>query len=146
MIVLVALLSVAAFLVAFSLSGIVRVALSAVEIARDAVGMMRDDALDDDAREAAVQAASLRLLGVFLSLAVRSVLVRTLQLDGKAATLTRGTELLGSLAELDSMAVMQLLQALEEYFGIDVPDDEISADMFATLGVLADFIESKLAA
>ena len=146
MIVLVALLSVAAFLVAFSLSGIVRVALSAVEIARDAVGMMRDNALDDDAREAAVQAASLRLLGVFLSLAVRSVLVRTLQLDGKAATLTRGTELLGSLAELDSMAVMQLLQALEEYFGIDVPDDEISADMFATLGVLADFIESKLAA
>ena len=55
MIVLVALLSVAAFLVAFSLSGIVRVALSAVEIARDAVGMMRDDALDDDAREAAVR-------------------------------------------------------------------------------------------
>ena len=41
MIVLVALLSVAAFLAAFSLSGIVRVALSAVEIARDAVGMMR---------------------------------------------------------------------------------------------------------
>ena len=78
--------------------------------------------------------------------AVRSVLVRTLQLDGKAATLTRGTELLGSLAELDSMAVMQLLQALEEYFGIDLPDDEISADIFATLGVLADFIESKLAA
>ena len=57
MIVLVALLSVAAFLAAFSLSGIVRVALSAVEIARDAVGMMRDDALDDDAREAAVQGA-----------------------------------------------------------------------------------------
>ena len=50
MIVLVALLSVAAFLVAFSLSGIVRVALSAVEIARDAVSMMRDDALDDHAR------------------------------------------------------------------------------------------------
>jgi hypothetical protein len=67
MIVLVALLSVAAFLVAFSLSGIVRVALSAVEIGRDAVGMMRDEALDDDAREAAVQAASLRLPRVFLS-------------------------------------------------------------------------------
>ena len=78
--------------------------------------------------------------------AVRSILVRTLQLDGKAATLTRGTELLGSLAELDSMAVMQVLQALEEYFGIDVPDDEVSADTFATLGGLADFIESKLAA
>ena len=31
--------------------------------------------------------------------AVRSVLARTLQLDGKAASLTRGTELLGSLEE-----------------------------------------------
>ena len=39
MIVLVALLSVAAFLAAFSLSVIVRVASPAVEIARDAVGM-----------------------------------------------------------------------------------------------------------
>ena len=71
----VALLSVAAFLAAFGLSGIVRVALSAVEIARHAVSVMRDDAFDDDAREAAVQAASLRLLRVFFSIAVRSVLV-----------------------------------------------------------------------
>ena len=71
----VALLSVAAFLAAFGLSGIVRVALSAVEIARHAVSVMRDHAFDDDAREAAVQAASLRLLRVFFSIAVRSVLV-----------------------------------------------------------------------
>jgi acyl carrier protein len=77
--------------------------------------------------------------------AVRSVLARTLQLDGKAATLSRTTELLGSLAELDSMAVVQVLEALEEHFGIEVSDDEVSADTFATLGGLADFIESKLA-
>ena len=76
---------------------------------------------------------------------VRSVLARTLQLDGKAATLSRATELLGSLAELDSMAVVQVLEALEDHFGIAVTDDEVSADTFATLGGLADFIESKLA-
>ena len=105
MIVLVALLSVAAFLVAFSLSGIVRVALSAVEIARDAVGMMCDDALDDDAREAAVQAASLRLLGVFLSLAVRSVLVLLVSVapiwGAEQAGVAEGEDVIGLLSRWD---------------------------------------------
>jgi hypothetical protein len=105
MIVLVALLSVAAFLVAFSLSGIVRVALSAVEIARDAVGMMRDDALDDDAREAAVQAASLRLLGVFLSLAVRSVLVLLISVapiwGAEQAGIAQSVDVIGLLSRWD---------------------------------------------
>ena len=78
--------------------------------------------------------------------AVRSVLARTLQLGGKSASLSRETSLLGSLAELDSMAVVQVLAALEEHFGISVADDEVSADTFATLGGLADFVESKLAA
>jgi len=78
--------------------------------------------------------------------AVRSVLARTLQLGGKSASLSRDTSLLGSLAELDSMAVVQVLAALEEHFGIAVADDEVSADTFATLGGLADFVESKLAA
>ena len=78
--------------------------------------------------------------------AVRSVLARTLQLGGKSSSLVRDTSLLGSLAELDSMAVVQVLAALEEHFGITVADDEVSADTFATLGGLADFVESKLAA
>jgi len=78
--------------------------------------------------------------------AVRSVLARTLQLGGKSASLSRETSLLGSLAELDSMAVVQVLAALEEHFGIIVADDEVSADTFATLGGLADFVEGKLAA
>ena len=78
--------------------------------------------------------------------AVRSVLARTLQLGGKSASLSRETSLLGSLAELDSMAVVQVLAALEEHFGIFVADDEVSADTFATLGGLADSVEGKLAA
>jgi acyl carrier protein len=78
--------------------------------------------------------------------AVRSVLARTLQLGGKSASLSRETSLLGSLAELDSMAVVQVLAAIEEHFGISVADDEVNADTFATLGGLADFVESKLAA
>lgn len=59
--------------------------------------------------------------------------------------LTEDTQLLGSLPELDSMAVANLILALEQQFGIEVRDDEISACHFATVGSLAGFVESKLA-
>jgi acyl carrier protein len=58
--------------------------------------------------------------------------------------LTADTPLLGSLPELDSMAVVNVLLALEEHFEITVHDDEINARHFATVGTLAGFVESKL--
>jgi len=59
--------------------------------------------------------------------------------------LTRETQLLGSLPELDSMAVANLLLALEEHYGFEIEDDEISAQHFATVDSLSMFVESKLA-
>ena len=38
------------------------------------------------------------------------------------------------------MAVVSLLAALEEHFGITVNDDDISARTFETLGTLAEFV------
>ena len=61
------------------------------------------------------------------------------------APLDADTALLGSLPELDSMAVVNLLLALEERFGFTVDDDEISARHFATVGTLSDFVRAKLA-
>ena len=61
------------------------------------------------------------------------------------APLDAETALLGSLPELDSMAVVNLLLALEERFGITVYDDEISARHFATVGTLSAFVRAKLA-
>lgn len=61
------------------------------------------------------------------------------------APMDADTALLGSLPELDSMAVVNLLLALEEHFGITVHDDEIGARHFATVGTLADFVQAKLA-
>lgn len=77
---------------------------------------------------------------------VRSVLRDTLQLGARGDKLTRSTALLGSLPELDSMAVITVIGALEERFGISVDDDDISAETFATLGSLADFVDQKLSA
>jgi acyl carrier protein len=77
---------------------------------------------------------------------VKAVLRDVLQLGPRADRLTRATQLLGSLPELDSMAVVTVITALEERFGLTVEDDEISAETFATVGALADFVESKLSA
>ena len=74
------------------------------------------------------------------------LLGRVLQLEDKSRSLTRDSALLGTIPEIDSMAVVHVLTALEEHFGIVVSDDEVSAETFATLGTLADFVESKLAA
>lgn len=73
---------------------------------------------------------------------VCDILRSTLGLGG--VRLTADTPLLGSLPELDSMAVVNVLLALEEHLDIAVHDDEINARHFATIGTLAGFVESKL--
>ncbi|MFT5720523.1 MAG: acyl carrier protein [Motiliproteus sp.] len=57
---------------------------------------------------------------------------------------SRATQLLGAIPELDSMAIVILLGNLEEHFDIEFSDDEISAEMFETIGSLQDFLQSKL--
>lgn len=76
---------------------------------------------------------------------VRRILRETLMLGAKADLLTADSRLLGELPEFDSMAVVSVLTALEEELGITVEDDELSADVFATVGSLADFVSAKLA-
>lgn len=77
---------------------------------------------------------------------VKTILGDVLSLGPAAQALTRDSALLGSIPELDSMAVVQLLTALEEHYGITIEDDDISAHTFATVGSLADFISDKMAA
>lgn len=54
------------------------------------------------------------------------------------------TPLLGSLPELDSMAVVAILTALEERLGITVDDDAIDGATFATVGSLVAFVREAL--
>lgn len=75
---------------------------------------------------------------------VKNLLGRSLQLGTRAEALSATSALLGALPELDSMAVVVILTALEEHYGFVIDDDEISADTFATLGSLADFVAQKL--
>ena len=75
---------------------------------------------------------------------VKTILANVLQLGPRAAMMSASTPLLGAIPELDSMAVVNLVAALEEQFGIRVDDDEMQASTFQTLGSLALYVEQKL--
>jgi acyl carrier protein len=74
---------------------------------------------------------------------VKNLLIDVLNLGPAGQALTANSPLLGSLPELDSMAVVTLIGAMEEHFGIMVDDDDISASTFATLGSLAGFVAER---
>ena len=75
---------------------------------------------------------------------LKNILSEILSLGDRTGRFTDGTELLGSLPELDSMAVVSVITTIEERFGVAIGDDEISAQTFATFGSLRAFVEQKL--
>lgn len=75
---------------------------------------------------------------------VLAILDEVLSLGGRATDFNPDTPLLGALPELDSMAVVGVINMLEERFGCTVEDDEIDGSSFATVGSLVAFVESKL--
>jgi acyl carrier protein len=76
--------------------------------------------------------------------AVKAVLVETLGLEHRANGLDATTPLFGALPELDSMAVTELVLALEDQFGITVDGEDLTADVFETPASLTAFVEGKL--
>jgi acyl carrier protein len=76
--------------------------------------------------------------------AVKAVIVDVLGLEDRADELGAATPLLGSIPELDSMAVAELIVELERQFDIIVDDGDITAETFETLGSLAAFVDVKL--
>ena len=71
---------------------------------------------------------------------VLSLLDEVLSLDGRALAFVADTPLLGDLPELDSMAVIAVIQEIEARFGIEVPDDEVDGNSFATVGTVVEFV------
>ncbi len=76
---------------------------------------------------------------------IREILRETLQLGDRADELTASSQLLGVVPEFDSMAVVTVLTIIEEEFDVEIQDDEVSAEVFATVGTLADFVAGKVA-
>ena len=77
---------------------------------------------------------------------VKAVVGSALQIPDRLRDMDAKAPLLGAVPELDSMAVVTVITALEEHFGIAVADDEIGASVFETLGSLTTFVERKISA
>lgn len=75
---------------------------------------------------------------------VKEVLESTLHLNGRSAQWADDAPLLGSLPELDSLAVVEVVSGLEKKFGFHFDDEDINGDTFATLKSLVNFIDQKL--
>jgi acyl carrier protein len=77
---------------------------------------------------------------------VIEILRSTLNLAPGRVALSADTALLGSIAELDSMAVVSILTAIEERFGFAIDDDEVEGRTFESVGSLSRFVQDKLGA
>lgn len=73
------------------------------------------------------------------------ILHETLSPGDKAIAFTRYTPLPSSVPELESMAVVSLITAMQENFLMSIEHDEISAKVVTSVGTLNDFVDAKLA-
>lgn len=73
------------------------------------------------------------------------ILISILNIEGDRASITSDTRLLGALPEFDSMAVVALIEALEDHFGFIANDDEMTESTFLSVGQLVQYVEGKLA-
>ncbi|NII69723.1 acyl carrier protein [Microbacterium ulmi] len=73
---------------------------------------------------------------------VSEVVAHVLELDVR--TLDADTRLFGALPELDSLAVLELIAALEDRFGFVFDPDDVSGDAFESIGTLAALVDSRL--
>jgi acyl carrier protein len=75
---------------------------------------------------------------------VKTVLVATLGAEDRADEIEASTPLFGHLPELDSMAVVELVYALEDRFAITIDGEEITAEVFDTLESLSMLVAGKI--
>ena len=75
---------------------------------------------------------------------VTRIVRQTLQLP-EDRVLDMDTRLLGDIPEFDSMSVLNVLTEFEERFDFFVEDDEVTGEVFETVGSLLAFVQSKVA-
>jgi acyl carrier protein len=74
---------------------------------------------------------------------VKAMIGEVLGVTDRVDSMDASTRLLGSLPELDSMAVAELLAAIEETFGFQVDTGDLAIDMLETVGTLAAYVDEN---
>ena len=75
---------------------------------------------------------------------VKCILDDALFLNGQTKLWGNQMSLLGNVAELDSMSVMNVVAAIRINFGIFMDDEDINAKVFSSLESLANYINEQL--
>lgn len=76
---------------------------------------------------------------------IKRLIVRELDLRGKTeADIADDLRLFGGGLGLDSLDALQLATAMEERFGVEVPDDKQSKEIFESVTTLAAFVAKNL--
>ena len=73
---------------------------------------------------------------------VKAIIINSVGGDINNEDLTMKFQLVGNL--LDSMSVTNLIIGLEEYFGVIFNEDELSEEIFQSVGSLIGFLEKKI--
>ena len=73
---------------------------------------------------------------------IKTVIGDVLQIPDRMVSMDENSGLLGAIPEFDSMAVVSILTTIEENYGLIINDDEVTAEIFETVGSLLDFINS----
>lgn len=76
---------------------------------------------------------------------IRQFIIDTFAVDGQSGALTADTPLIES-GIMDSMGVVEVVEFLEDEFGIEVDDDEIVPENMNSIGGLVQFVAAKQAA
>lgn len=74
---------------------------------------------------------------------MKGILRDTLQIGTRVDDMNDQSLLFGSIPEFDSVAVVSVVTSIEYEYKIKITDEELSADVFETLGSLRRFIASK---
>lgn len=69
------------------------------------------------------------------------ILDQSMNLRGAGLRFVSDTKLRGNLPQLDSMAVVAIITAIEDQFGIEFPEDALEGATFETVGTLAECID-----
>ena len=74
---------------------------------------------------------------------IKCLIVTALGLDVNPAEISDDETLFGEGMDLDSMATLEIVAAIEEEFGITVEDDELTAELFDSVDALAEYVATK---
>lgn len=72
----------------------------------------------------------------------RKVIAVNLQLE--LDQLSADTEILGNFPQFNSLTIVGVIGSIEEELDCVIGDEEINTDIFATVGDLAAFIQSRM--